>query len=112
MCQLWLPQLDLGQIIAELYELTLYKNIQAGLWFIEGFMSGYGFVSDEFAFRTLIHVGTHLVSFGTGVAGWGDPKQCETVAETGRDIISKAWREDKAWFKQVGHLDGVFERDP
>lgn len=49
MCQLWLPQLDRGQMIAELFELTLYKNIKASLWLIEGFASGYGFVSDDFA---------------------------------------------------------------
>lgn len=98
-------------MIAELYELNLYKNIEASLWLIEGFVSGYGFVSDGFAFRTLIHVGTHLVGFGTGVADWGNPEQCETVAMAGRDIILRARRKDKAWFKQLGHLGCLFEVD-
>lgn len=52
MCQLWKPQLDLGQMIAELYELYLYKKIDAWLWLIEGFLAGYGFVDDDLAFRT------------------------------------------------------------
>lgn len=101
MCQLWLPQLDLGQMIAELYELTLYKDIQAGLWLIEGFTSGYGFVSDDFTFRALLHAGIHLVGFGSMVAGWGTPEQCENVAMVGRDIVLRAWQRDREWFK--GH---------
>ncbi|CAN8097287.1 unnamed protein product [Discula destructiva] len=101
MCQLWRPELDLGQMIAELYQLTLYKDIQAGLWLIEGFVSGYGLVNDSFAFRTLLHVGTHLVGFGSGVAGWGEPEQCENVARVGRDIILRAWQKDRSWFE--GH---------
>lgn len=100
MCQLWKPQLDLGQMIAELYELTLYKDMEAGLWLIEGFVSGYGFVDESFAFRTLLHVGTHLVGFGSMVAGWGTPEQCETVARRGGDIILRAWQKDRVWFEK------------
>lgn len=99
LCQLWKPHLDLGQMIAELYELTLYKDIQAGLWLIEGFVSGYGLVNDSFAFRTVLHVGTHLVGFGSGVAGCGAPEQCEKVAKVGRDIILRAWEKDRDWSK-------------
>lgn len=100
MCQLWKPQLDLGQMIAELYELTLYKDIQAGLWLIDGFVSGYGSTDDDFVYRTLLHVGTHLVGFGSSVAGWGTHEQCQNVARTGRDIILRSWQKDRDWFKQ------------
>lgn len=100
MCQFWLPQLDLGQMIAELYELTLYKEIRAGLWLIEGLVAGYGSVSDDFAFRTLLHAGTHLVGFGSGVPGWGTPEQCENVAKVGRDIVLEAWQKNRNWFEE------------
>ncbi|PSS03768.1 kinase-like domain-containing protein [Coniella lustricola] len=99
MVQLWLPQLDLGQMIAELYELHLYKNITAGLWLIEGFVAGYGFVSDDFALRTALHVGTHLVGFGSMVPGWGTAQQARNVVEVGRDIVLRAWDKDTDWFQ-------------
>ncbi|KAF6814382.1 phosphotransferase enzyme family protein [Colletotrichum sojae] len=77
MFQLSLTSLDLGQMIAELYQLKLYKNTDADLWLIQSFMRGYGPVSDEFAFRVLLHAGVHLVGFGSTVPGWGAPEQVE-----------------------------------
>lgn len=101
MCQLGVRPLDLGQMIAELYELFLYKDVEAALWLIEGFATGYGFVDDDFAFRVAIHVGTHLVGFGTSVAGWGNAEAVERVCKAGRDIITHGWGKDRAWFE--GH---------
>ncbi|KAK5631913.1 hypothetical protein RRF57_007627 [Xylaria bambusicola] len=111
MSQLGLPNLDFGQMVAELYELKLYKDITAGLWMVQGFAEGYGEVSDDFAFRTAIQIGAHLVSFGTSVQGWGTPEQIEMVARTGRDIIVHAWRKDRAWFQQ-GDLSCLFRSAP
>ncbi|KAI0526377.1 kinase-like domain-containing protein [Xylaria bambusicola] len=107
MAQMGLPNLDFGQMVAELYELKLYKDITAGLWMVQGFAEGYGEVSDDFAFRTAIQIGAHLVSFGTSVQGWGTPEQVEMVARTGRDIIVHAWQKDRAWFQQ-GDLACLF----
>ncbi|KAI0440863.1 kinase-like domain-containing protein [Xylaria telfairii] len=108
MSQIGVPNLDLGQMIAELYELKLYKNITAGLWIVQGFAEAYGAVSDDFAFRTAIQVGAHLVCFGTSVQGWGTPEQVEMVARTGRDIIVHAWQKDREWF-QGGDLACLFQ---
>ncbi|KAF3769968.1 hypothetical protein M406DRAFT_354197 [Cryphonectria parasitica EP155] len=110
MLQLWLPQLDLGQMIAELYELYLYKRIKAGLWLIEGFVAGYGIVDDDFAFRTALHVGTHLVGFGSMVPGWGTPEQAMEVVGVGRDIILRAWAKDRKWFESHD-LSSLFNVD-
>ncbi|KAI1412863.1 kinase-like domain-containing protein [Hypoxylon sp. FL1857] len=101
MSQIGQPNLDLGQMIAELYELKLYKGILGGLWMVQGFVDGYGVVSEDFAFRTAIQVGAHLISFGTSVPGWGTPEQVENCARTGKEIIVHAWKKDRRWFE--GH---------
>lgn len=106
--QIGVPSLDLGQMIAELYEMKLYKDITAGVWIIEGVVAGYGTLSDDFAFRTAIQIGAHLISFGTSVQGWGTPKQVEMVARTGRDIIVHAWQKRREWFKG-GDLACLFQ---
>ncbi|KAI0166644.1 kinase-like domain-containing protein [Xylariaceae sp. FL1272] len=107
MSRIGLPNLDLGQMMGELYELKLYKDITAGLWMLQGFLEGYGPVGEDFAYRTAIQMGTHLVAHG-GVEGWGTPEQVEMVARTGRDIIVHAWQRDRAWFHS-GELACLFQ---
>lgn len=103
--------MDAGQMIAEMYELTLFKGIQAGLWLVEGFTEGYGDTDDAYAFRTAVHVGLHLVCWGSSVAGWGTPEQVEEVVGVGRDIILRAWEKDRTWFE--GHdLKCLFSPSP
>ncbi|CAJ2506030.1 Uu.00g001600.m01.CDS01 [Anthostomella pinea] len=109
MSQIGVPGLDVGQMIAELYELKLYRSIEAGLWMVQGFVEGYGIVSEDFAFRTAIQVGAHLVCFGTSVQGWGPPVQVEVVARTGKEIIVHAWRKDRKWF-EGGDLACLFSK--
>ncbi|KAL4960165.1 uncharacterized protein BDV14DRAFT_183230 [Aspergillus stella-maris] len=102
--------LDLAQMIAELYMLKLFKGIDAGVWLIHGFLKGYSEASgsgngdgidEEMAFRILIHVGVHLVFWGSTVPGWGDEEQVKGVVEVGRDMILCAWKRER----------GVFEGD-
>lgn len=110
MCQFFVRPLDLGQMIAELYELKLYRGIEAGLWLIEGFVAGYGFVHDEFAYRAALHTGIHLVGFGSAVPGWGSPEKQESVARAGRDIILRAWQKHRSWFEDHD-LAPLFQTD-
>lgn len=109
MAQLGVPSLDLGQMIAELYELWLYKSRNAGLWIIQGLVDAYGIASEGFAYRTAIQVGAHLICFGTSVQGWGTPEQVENVARIGRDLIVKAWSKEHAWF-EGGDLSCLFSQ--
>lgn len=99
MAQVGYRALDLGQMIAELYETKLFRDVDPGLWMIKGFLEGYGSISEQTAFRTAIHVGVHLVCWGSRVAGWGTPEQVEEVVRVGRELIVRAWNHDKVWFK-------------
>ncbi|KAH9892926.1 kinase-like domain-containing protein [Xylariomycetidae sp. FL2044] len=107
MAQLGARHLDVGQMVAELYELKLFKDITAGLWMVQGFLAGYGAVSEAFAFRTAIQAGAHLVCFGTSTPGWGSPEKVEMVARTGKEIIVRAWKRDRGWFES-GDLACLF----
>lgn len=97
LCSYGVRPLDLGQMIAELYELYLFRGIEAGLWMMKSFWSGYGIDDESFAFRTAIHVGTHLICFGN-VQGWGSQGQVLSVVAKGKEIILRAWNKDKDWF--------------
>ncbi|KAJ5616366.1 hypothetical protein N7537_001480 [Penicillium hordei] len=108
MSQIGSRALDLGQMIAELYETKLFKNVDGGVWIIQGFLEGYGALDNEMAFRTAIHVGVHLVCWGSRVPGWGTQKQIEEVVKLGRDLIVYGWRKDKAWFAK-GTLSCLFK---
>ncbi|KAH8686692.1 kinase-like domain-containing protein [Ilyonectria robusta] len=104
LAQLGVRPLDLGQMIAELWQLKLYKDIDAGDWLIEAFAGGYGSLSSDDAFRAIIHVGVHLICFGSRTPGWGTPEQGVELVETGKEVLLKAWGKDREWFK--GHVLG------
>lgn len=105
--QLGSQPLDIGQMMSELWELKLYKDIDASLWIMSGFAAGYGQMDTASAFRAILHVGVHLIGWGSTVPGWGTPEQNEEVLRVGKDVLLKAWRQDRAAFE--GHaLECVF----
>jgi hypothetical protein len=93
--------LDLGQMIAELYMLNHYKDTDAGLWVIEGFLQGYGYqhIPVKIAFRTLIHVGVHFIFWGSTTPGWGSQEQVLDLVKLGRELVVRAWETDRTWFE-------------
>jgi len=101
------PAFDLGQMFAELFELKHFKNIDAGIWLIEAFMQGYGNIDEKMAFKTAIHVGTHLLCFGSVVQGWGTDEQVEDVVRVGGEWIVKGWEGDRKFF-EGGPLGSLF----
>ncbi|KAF9777172.1 hypothetical protein IL306_004536 [Fusarium sp. DS 682] len=104
MVQIGVRPLDLGQVIAELWLLKLYKDIAAGEWLIQAFADGYDAVDDDFSYRTVIHVGVHLICFGSQTPGWGNAEQQKDVVRIGKEIIVKAWGRDRGYFD--GHILG------
>ncbi|KAH6663975.1 kinase-like domain-containing protein [Plectosphaerella plurivora] len=108
--QFGLPSFDLGQMIAELYALWLYRGNEAALVLMESFIDTYmqnSGLGEDFAFRAALQVGAHLVCITTGFPGWGTHEELEPVVRVGRDILIHAWRRDRAWF-EGGKLQGLF----
>uniref|UniRef100_A0A093VRL3 Choline kinase alpha n=1 Tax=Talaromyces marneffei PM1 TaxID=1077442 RepID=A0A093VRL3_TALMA len=60
MTQLGMRALDLGQVLAELYEIKQFKNNNAGIWIMESLIEGYPLLGEEQAFRMAVHMGVHL----------------------------------------------------
>ncbi|KAK5654672.1 hypothetical protein OQA88_6995 [Cercophora sp. LCS_1] len=96
---LGVPLRDVGQMVAELAMLQLFKDITAGTWLVEGFLEGYGNFTRDEALRIAIHVGCHLVVIGGSVPGWGSQADIERVVAFGRDTMLRGWEKDAAWFK-------------
>ncbi|KAG6001361.1 hypothetical protein E4U43_001338 [Claviceps pusilla] len=96
MAQLGVQPEDVGQLLAELWLLKLYRDIDAGTWILQGFVDGYGSTDSAFALRALLHVGAHLICFGARTPGWGTAEQNERVARMGWHVLLAAWRGDEA----------------
>jgi 5-methylthioribose kinase len=108
MAQVGVRAEDVGQFIAELWLLKLYKNIDGALWIINGFTEGYGQADANFAYRVLIHIGAHLICFGSTTPGWGTSEQGQNIVKDGRDVLLNAWKMDARAFE--GHdLECLFE---
>lgn len=102
--------LDLGQMLAELYLLKHFKDIDAGESIARGFLQGYyPPLSEDMAFRTLIHVGVHFIFFGSVVPGWGSEEQVEGIVRLGREFVVRAWGRDREWFEGWGVWEVLFK---
>ncbi|QKX62341.1 uncharacterized protein TRUGW13939_09500 [Talaromyces rugulosus] len=94
---------DVGQIIGDLYERMHFLNVDSALWVIQGFVAGYGPLSDAMAFRAAIHAGVHLICWyirrNPTAPFLEDPELIKGAIRTGTDFIVKAWEKDRAWFE-------------
>lgn len=90
-------------MIGDLYERKHFKGLDNALWAIQGFLQGYGPLSNELAFRTAIHAGVHLICWYTRrdpkTPPQGTPEQIHGGIKTGVDFIVKGWKKDRAWFE-------------
>lgn len=85
-------------MFAELFEVKHFRDIDSGVWIIEAFLNGYGAMTQEKAFKLAIHMGAHLVCWGSSVSGWGSQEQVEKVVEIGRDYIVNGWKKNARFF--------------
>lgn len=98
---------DLGQLFAELYLLTHFRDIKAGSQIISSFMQGYGRVDHDSAARIAIQFGTHLVVWPCRVPGWGEGEIMKNCVKLGAEYIKRAEDGDIDWFRG-GVLHSVF----
>ncbi|KAI5238886.1 hypothetical protein E4T43_07106 [Aureobasidium subglaciale] len=108
LCQVSSQALDLGQMFAELFELKHFKDIDAGTWLIEAFIGGYGEIDEELAFETAVHLGVHLICWGSRVQGWGSKEHIERIVEVGKDFVVEGWGKNEAFFRE-GPLKCLFD---
>ncbi|KAK8083536.1 hypothetical protein PG996_002317 [Apiospora saccharicola] len=98
---------DIGGMLADLYERHHFSGAGASLSVIEGFVKGYGGPllshDDDLAFRVAIHAGVHLICwYYRRDRNAPLPYPLPTVLSAltlGRDIVLKGWGKDKTWFK-------------
>jgi hypothetical protein len=103
--QVSLPALDLAQMLAELYLLKHFRDIDTAVTMMEAFIDAYGPIGYEDALLVAIGFGTHLVVWPWRVQSWGDEESFEKAVEIGRDFIVNAQKRNTKWF-----LGGVLER--
>lgn len=107
MSQMGMRPSDVGQVLAELYEIKHFKGHEAGIWIMEGLIEKYAHWDEEMAFRTAVHMGVHLVCW-SNVPGWGSHGQVEDVIRFGRDLVVRGWERDRAWFERNEVLRHLF----
>ncbi|KAH8591097.1 kinase-like domain-containing protein [Bisporella sp. PMI_857] len=94
---------DLGQIVGDLYEQKIYRNLDTAISTMEGVIDGYGTLSNEMAFRTATYVGVHLISWYNRRPRKGPrvvpPEVIVAGLAVGRDFMVKGWERDKAFFQ-------------
>jgi hypothetical protein len=87
---------DLGQLIGDLCENQLLDSPQTAKWTIEGFIRGYGGLSDELAFRTAIHAGVHFIHWYVRRPPTAEmletPEKIADAMKLGRDIVVNGWK--------------------
>jgi hypothetical protein len=106
---------DLGQMIADLLERHHFAHSMLALETMQGFVKGYGEISEDLALRTAIHTGAHMI-------GWYTRRNPNSPLPAPLDVatefmqmaalfIVKAWEKDTDWFLE-SPLKCLFEMIP
>lgn len=93
---------DLGHMIADLLEREFFEDSKLARLAAKGSLEGYGSLTDELAYRTIIHAGAHMIGWYTRrPPGAPLPAPLEQVTEfmhRATLMIVKAWQRDKPYF--------------
>lgn len=103
-CQFGPRAFDIGGIVGDMCERNHFKGVQAALSAMEGFIAGYGAVSEALAFRVAMHAGVFLITWYNRRAPDSPlPAPLEVARAAmalGVQFIVRGWEKDKAWFKK------------
>jgi len=95
--------IDIGGMLADLYERDHFKGSDAVLPAMKGFADGYGRISDEMAFRTAIHAGVHLICWhirrNPNLPLSAPTEKVLSALTIGRDLVLKGWDKDRWWLE-------------
>lgn len=102
-CQFGPRAFDVGGMLGDMCERHHFKGVNAALSAMEGFISGYGPISDALAFRVAMHAGVFLITwYNRRAPGSPLPAPLEVARAAmalGVQFIVRGWEKDKAWFK-------------
>lgn len=107
---------DIGQMIGDLYERKHFRGVEGAVWAIEGFIAGYGAISEEMAFRTAIHAGVQMITWVTRGPplhmrpAWASRERAAAIVRLGMNFVLKGWEKDKEWFES-SVIRGLFGRE-
>ncbi len=101
-------------MIGDLYERKHFLDTKGAVWAIEGFIQGFGPVSEEMAFRTAIHAGVQLICWckrgpPNRRHAWAPPEKIAGVVKLGMELVVKGWEKDREWLGG-SMLGGLFSR--
>ncbi|KAJ4991645.1 hypothetical protein SVAN01_02760 [Stagonosporopsis vannaccii] len=105
---------DLGQMIGDLLEKSYMSDSHTSVRShceatITAFVKGYGNLSDEMAYRIIIHAGAHIINWCARHPGAEMRGRADELIQRAVAIVVKAWEEDQPWFD--GHVLGcLFKR--
>lgn len=101
--QLGHRSIDVGGMLADLYERKHFRDVDAAIEAMKGFIGGYGRISDDMAFRTCIHAGVHLICWhirrNPSLPLPAPLDKVISALTIGRDLILKGWEKDKVWLE-------------
>lgn len=95
--------IDVGGMLADLYERKNFRDVDTAIEVMKGFMDGYGRMTEDMAFRTCIHAGVHLICWhirrNPSLPLPAPLDKVISALKLGRDLVMKGWEKDRLWFE-------------
>lgn len=66
---------------------------------IEAFAEGYGALSDDMAYRVLIHADAHVINWCARHPEADMSEPAQLMMREAVEMVMKAWRQEREWFK-------------